>query len=213
MSLQAIHFQWLRTLKSVQSVSGVPMSVSMTWMYLYYGWIASEVVIALATRTGRNDGNVKDKGTQALLWVVILASATASEWIRHVVPANLFGGAGWLRMVGLILLIAGLAIRWTAVLTLGKAFSANVAIRASQTVRKNGLYRFVRHPSYLGLLLIFLAVGVHSRNWLSLAVMVLPTTAALLYRIHVEEAALREAFGEEYVAYSRETKRLIPWLF
>lgn len=189
------------------------MSVSMTWMYLYYGWIASEVVIALATRTGRRDGNVKDKGTQALLWVVIVASATACEWIRHLVPANLLGGAHWLRMVSLILLIAGLAIRWTAVISLGKAFSANVAIRASQTVRKSGLYRIVRHPSYLGLLLIFLAVGVHSRNWLSLVVMVLPTTAALLYRIHVEEAALREAFGEEYVAYSRETKRLIPGLF
>src|SRR5580698_5906255 len=98
------------------------MSVSMTWMYLYYGWIASEVVIALATRTGRRDGNVKDKGTQALLWVVIVASATACEWIRHLVPANLLGGAHWLRMVSLILLIAGLAIRWTAVLMLGKAF-------------------------------------------------------------------------------------------
>lgn len=189
------------------------MSLSMVWACLYYVWIASEVVIALATRTGRSDGNVRDKGTQVLLWVVIVASAMACEWVRNIVSADIFGGAHWLRIAGLILLMAGLAIRWTAVFTLGKAFSANVAIRVSQKVRKSGLYRIVRHPSYLGLLLIFLAVGVHSRNWLSLAIMVLPTTAALLYRIHVEEAALREAFGDEYVAYSRETKRLIPGLF
>jgi protein-S-isoprenylcysteine O-methyltransferase Ste14 len=37
--------------------------------------------------------------------------------------------------------------------------------------------------------------------------------AALLYRIHVEERALRGAFGEEYVAYSRVTKRLVPGIY
>jgi protein-S-isoprenylcysteine O-methyltransferase Ste14 len=71
----------------------------------------------------------------------------------------------------------------------------------------------VRHPSYLALLLVFLAVGLHSRNWISLAVVLVPTTAALLYRIHVAEAALAEAFGEEYVAYSKVTKRLVPGVY
>jgi len=50
-------------------------------------------------------------------------------------------------------------------------------------------------------------------GWLSLAVMLVPTTLALLYRIHVEEAALNEAFGEEYAAYSQVTRRLIPGIF
>jgi protein-S-isoprenylcysteine O-methyltransferase Ste14 len=98
-------------------------------------------------------------------------------------------------------------------LNLGSAFSANVAIRDTQKVRTTGLYHFVRHPSYLGLVLIFLAIGIYSRNWLSLAVTVVPPTVALLYRIHVEEATLREAFGEEYTAYSRTTKRLVPGVF
>jgi protein-S-isoprenylcysteine O-methyltransferase Ste14 len=43
--------------------------------------------------------------------------------------------------------------------------------------------------------------------------MLIPTTAALLYRIHVEEALLRKAFGEEYVEYSRATKRLFPGIY
>jgi len=60
---------------------------------------------------------------------------------------------------------------------------------------------------------VFLAVGLHSRNWVSFAVVLVPTIAALLYRIHVEEAALAEAFGEEYVAYSKETKRLVPGVY
>jgi protein-S-isoprenylcysteine O-methyltransferase Ste14 len=43
--------------------------------------------------------------------------------------------------------------------------------------------------------------------------MLLPTGAALLYRIHVEEQALHGAFGEEYAEYSRVTKRLIPGVY
>jgi protein-S-isoprenylcysteine O-methyltransferase Ste14 len=44
-------------------------------------------------------------------------------------------------------------------------------------------------------------------------VVTLPTTAALLYRIHVEEAALNQAFGAQYQAYSATTKRLIPGIY
>jgi protein-S-isoprenylcysteine O-methyltransferase Ste14 len=104
-------------------------------------------------------------------------------------------------------------VRWTAILTLGKSFSSNVAIQESQTIQRAGLYRIVRHPSYLGMLIIFLAIGVHSRNWLALAVVLVPTTAALLYRIHVEEIELHDAFGAEYAEYSQSTKRLIPGIY
>jgi protein-S-isoprenylcysteine O-methyltransferase Ste14 len=71
----------------------------------------------------------------------------------------------------------------------------------------------MRHPSYTGLLLIFLAVGLNTRNWLGLGIIVLLPLAALLYRIHVEEVALTGAFGTEYMEYSRRTKRLIPGIY
>jgi protein-S-isoprenylcysteine O-methyltransferase Ste14 len=138
---------------------------------------------------------------------VIVAAIRASEWIRHVTAARTFGGAEWLKVVSLV---AALAIRWTAVLTLGKAFSANVAIRETQEVMRTGRYGVVRRPSYLGLWMVFGAAGIHSRNCISFAMAVVPTTAALIYRIRVEEAALREAFGEEYMEYRRVTKRLVP---
>jgi protein-S-isoprenylcysteine O-methyltransferase Ste14 len=187
--------------------------LSLAWQILYWSWFASEVVIAIATRTRQSTGRVRDRGSQLALWIVIAASVTACEWIRAIVAPNMFGGAAWLRPAAVIVLAAALAIRWTAIFMLGKSFSANVAIKESQTVYKAGLYHYVRHPSYLGLWLVFLAVGIHSRNWLSFACAIIPTTAALLYRIHIEEAALREAFGEEYIAYSRETKRLIPGVY
>jgi protein-S-isoprenylcysteine O-methyltransferase len=175
--------------------------------------VVSEVLIAIFTRTKRGEnGNVQDRGTMLILWLVIVASITACQWISATHPHNIFGGAHWVRTMALLIMAIGLGIRWSAVFSLGKAFSANVAIRESQAINTSGLYAFVRHPSYLGLLLVFLAVGLHAQNWLSLAAAVAPTTAALLYRIQVEETALHAAFGDAYAAYCQRTKRLIPGL-
>jgi len=61
--------------------------------------------------------------------------------------------------------------------------------------------------------IVVIAVGIHARNWICLAVCVIPPTLAVLYRIHVEEIALRGLFGDEYIAYSRTVKKLIPGLY
>jgi protein-S-isoprenylcysteine O-methyltransferase Ste14 len=63
------------------------------------------------------------------------------------------------------------------------------------------------------MLVCFVAIGLAERNWGSLAIMLLFPAAALLYRIHVEERALTEAFGAEYVQYSQVTKRLVPGIY
>lgn len=71
----------------------------------------------------------------------------------------------------------------------------------------------MRHPSYLGLELIFVAFALHSRTWACFAVVLIPPSLAVIYRIYVEELALRRAFGAEYEDYSRSTKRLIPGVY
>jgi protein-S-isoprenylcysteine O-methyltransferase Ste14 len=180
---------------------------------LDWTWIVSEVLILVVTRTRRSTGNVHDRGSLLILWPVIVASVSVSEWIGDMHQPTIFGGARWVRIASIAIMAAGLAIRWTAVAALGRRFSANVAIRSSQTLHRTGLFRFVRHPSYSGLMLVFLAIGVHTRNWWGLAIMLIPTSAALLYRIHVEEAALMQAFGEAYRDYSRTTKRLLPGIY
>jgi protein-S-isoprenylcysteine O-methyltransferase Ste14 len=187
--------------------------LSLIWHVLYWTWVASEVLIAVVTRTKQSTGNVRDRGSMLFLWIVIFASLTACEWLRAIISPNMFGGAAWLKLAAVIVILIGLAIRWTAILTLGKSFSANVAIKDSQKIYKDGLYRYLRHPSYLGLWLVFLATGLHARNWISFALAIVPPTAVLLYRIQIEEAALRDAFGEEYVAYSRQTSRLFPGIY
>lgn len=189
------------------------MNQGLLWAILINGWIAGEVVLSVATRTRRGKGIPQDRGTQILLWIVIVASFVASGYATAIVWADVPFSHTALRTAALVLLVAGLLVRIVAIFTLGRAFSANVAIRNAQTVQRSGLYGVVRHPSYLGMEMIFLAAGLHSHNWISLAILVIAPTLAVLYRIRVEEAALLGAFGKEYADYMSTTRRLIPGFY
>ena len=106
--------------------------------------------------------------------------------------------------------VGGLAFRWWAVITLGKFFTVDVATHDDHALVATGPFRFVRHPSYTGLLLAFCGFGLSFGNTLSLIALMVPIVAALWYRMRVEEEALRRALGAPYDAYCARTKRLIP---
>jgi protein-S-isoprenylcysteine O-methyltransferase Ste14 len=176
-------------------------------------WFVGEILIIVLTQTRRGQGKIQDRGTQIILWVVIVASFRIDEWMHEFLPVDMPGSYSRLRPTALGILVLGLGVRAVAIATLGSAFSTNVATHAGQRLLRSGLYRLVRHPSYLGLELILLAFAIHTRTWACFAVVLVPSTLAVLYRIHVEETALRLAFGADYEDYSRSTKRLIPGVY
>ena len=176
-------------------------------------WLVGEILIAIFTTTRQGKGKIQDRGTQIILWVVLIASFKLEEWLHRFFPIDMPGRYSWLGPAAFGILILGLGVRVVAIVTLGSAFSANVATCAAQTLQRSGLYSLVRHPSYLGLELILLALAVHARTWACFAAVLVPSTLAVLYRIHVEEAALCLAFGANYEDYSRSTKRLIPGIY
>jgi len=187
------------------------------WQVFYFSWIAVELDVLFGTRVRRKDrndsGDNHDRGSLALLWITIMSSITAASFLGALYLRTDIRGQAWMAPASLLLLVAGLAIRVTAIYTLGKAFTANVAIHAEQTVKQDGVFRYIRHPSYTGMLLIFVALGLHLHNWLSMVVVTIPPVMALLYRTHVEEAALRGAFGQQYVDYCQRTKRFVPGIY
>jgi protein-S-isoprenylcysteine O-methyltransferase len=154
-----------------------------------------------------------DRGTRLVLVVVITLAITAAVMLSGSAATRLSWPPAVVGTVAMVLLVAGLAIRWWAILTLGRFFTVDVAIHDDHTLVDHGPYRFVRHPSYTGLLLCFAGFGIAFGNALSLLALLLPIGAALLHRIRVEEAALREALGEPYEAYCSATKRLFPWVY
>ncbi len=176
-------------------------------------WLVGEVLIAVLTKTRPGEGKIQDRGTQIVLWIVLVGSLKINDWMHGFFPVDMPGSYSWLRPAAFGVLILGLGVRVAAILTLGRAFSPNVATRAGQKLQRSGLYSLVRHPSYLGLELILLAFAFHARTWACLAVVLVPPTLAVLYRIHVEETALRLAFGADYEDHSRSTKRLIPGVY
>jgi len=190
------------------------LSASLLWRVLFYTWTASEIFIAIATRTRRGSGKVLDRGSMAILWVAIVASITGGEWVAAVSPENIFGGARWLKIAAIAVLTAGLAIRWTAILSLGKAFSANVAIRDTQTVYQSGLYRLVRHPSYTGLWLALFAVALHERNWLAAAIVLVlrDMQSALRVRSGLLQTTRRIA-ADEHPPATEELAVMLPDIF
>ena len=117
---------------------------------------------------------------------------------------------GWL---GIMFLVAGITIRWTAVYTLGKYFTGTVLIRNDHRLIRTGLYKHLRHPAYAGALLAHLGLGLSFSNWFTLGFSSIPYFLAAAYRMRVEEQALKEAFGAEYLEYSKTSKRLIPKLY
>lgn len=122
-------------------------------------------------------------------------------------------GCALVSLCGDALMLCGTALRWRAILTLKNYFTVNVAILENHRIVRDGLYGYLRHPSYTGLLIRYFGFGLAYANCLSLALIFLPMLGAILYRIHVEEAALSEAFGDEYAEYRKATSRLIPKVY
>ena len=92
-------------------------------------------------------------------------------------------------------------------------FTVDVTIRDDHKIKKDGLYRLIRHPSYSGSILSFIGFGISLNNWISLFIISLPVIFAMIHRIKVEEKLLVARFGKEYVDYMRKTFRLIPWIY
>lgn len=118
-------------------------------------------------------------------------------------------GFPYLNLFGLLLLAAGIALQATGIRTLGKQWSVHIKANHPQLIRK-GVYGYIRHPIYTGLLLQFLGFSIIMSNWLAYILIFLPNFASFYYRCFVEEKVLTSKLGPEYLEYQKTTKRIIP---
>ncbi len=115
----------------------------------------------------------------------------------------------WLQTLGGALLLSGVTLRALAVRTLGYNFRTEIENVEGVLVRE-GVYRFVRHPSETGLLAASLGVALLLQSMLGLVIWcgaLLPVTLA---RLSLEESALAQRFGAEYKRYAKEVAGLLP---
>ncbi len=165
----------------------------------------------LIARSQRAAGQASDR---SMTLIVI------TGWIGFPVA---FGVAGWGSFIlargqkiwfalGLASLLLGSWLRRHCFKTLGRYFTGNVQVVDGQTVIQEGAYRWIRHPSYTGGMLMYLGTGLALTNWLSVLVLVILGGLGYAYRVRVEERALEMELGEPYRDYVRRTKRFVPFV-
>lgn len=95
----------------------------------------------------------------------------------------------------------------------GLFFTTQVSIQTTHRLFNKGPYRYIRHPSYTGLILSFSGAGIAMGDFLSLFILLIPLIYILIKRINIEEPLLQRHFGKDYAHYCQRTKKLIPGLY
>jgi protein-S-isoprenylcysteine O-methyltransferase Ste14 len=175
-------------------------------------WWVPELISGI-TRKRPQNAQRQNRASGVILIASIYVAITLGLQISY--SAKQFA-IPWYRTIlfgtGLFLILAGVALRWYAIWYLGKFFTTTIVIQPGQTVVETGPYRYIRHPSYSGALLIFTGIGLCLTNWLSLGLVVLGAFLAYTYRVQVEEQVLVDGLGQPYRDYMKRTKRFIPFV-
>lgn len=174
------------------------------------GWAAFEAALAIRARGGEPAG--RDRSFVPLTFSVLggiglgVLAARSGE-------LTLPGPGWWPVALGLSVFGAGIAVRAWAVHELGRFFKFTVVVQEEHRVVDTGPYRLIRHPSYTGLLMASLGLGIALGTWLSIPACTLPPLIAFGIRLTHEERVLARELGEPYRRYMGRTRRLIPGLW
>jgi protein-S-isoprenylcysteine O-methyltransferase len=187
-----------------------PKIITIIAVSYLYGFF--EVFMNFRQRSKSKVTTSSDKGSLWLLYGLItvgyaLSFAIGATKIGRIYYWNI------LFAVGMALFGIGLIIRIHSILTLKQFFTYSVAKVENHEIIETGLYKFIRHPGYLGQLIIFIGISTSISNWLSILAMMTPITLGYLYRIKVEEVFMLEQIGKDYLKYQERTKKIIPQLY
>ncbi len=187
-------------------------------IHVAYTLVGCFIAVERLLRQGQNartwQGGQEDKGSRRVvgsaLGSTIIALVAAPFLNRVHLGRSRNEKAAW---GGVAVMLAGLAIRVWASRVLGAYYTRTLRTDESQHLITVGPYSLVRHPGYLGVLLLGIGGGIASSNRIVAALATIILGRAYRYRIQTEEAMLSDAFPQEYPAYSHRTWRLIPFIY
>lgn len=187
-------------------------ALSITFYISMSAWFITEIYYKQRLKSSDSDEKGKDKSTLNILWIVIILSIFFGIFVSKASNFPITNKV-WILYLGEVLMLVGIITRIIIIRSLGKYFTVDVTIKEGHEIKKEGFYKYLRHPSYTASLLTFLGLGLFLNNWASLVLIFIPTFLAFSYRIKIEEEALVEQFGAEYIEYRKSTKRLIPFIY
>ncbi|MCC6287944.1 MAG: isoprenylcysteine carboxylmethyltransferase family protein [Chitinophagaceae bacterium] len=177
----------------------------------YITWLLSEILLNRFLRSKSTDKKNADKNSLSIIWITIIVSITIATYISSTYPLPIFSQPFY-EYIGIAIIIVGIVLRFAAIISLGKFFTVDVTIRQGHILKKDGLYKYLRHPSYFASLLSFIGFGISLNNWLSFIIITVAIIIVFSIRVKVEEKVLIEQFGEEYLNYKKATWGFIPFV-
>ena len=173
---------------------------------IFFVTLGVAAVTELAIQVGTRSGGERDP---SYVWMIVGSALGLVLAFRAAGSGAHLPGPSWTApAVGIALMCAGMLLRYWSVRTLGRFFTVTVDVGADHELVDTGPYARVRHPSYTGMLVVYLGAGVALDSWLSVAAAVVPPAAAVVNRIRHEERLLRTRLGARYVDYADRTRRL-----
>jgi protein-S-isoprenylcysteine O-methyltransferase Ste14 len=169
----------------------------------------------LMSRRKQPNRKISESGDKGSVWLLAI-SISIGYWLSFIIAATRTGRIyHWntFFVIGSVLTITGLIIRVTSILKLKQHFTYTVTKVDNHELIETGLYKIIRHPGYLGQLIIFLGISICLSNWLSILLMAIPVCLGYLNRINVEEKFMAEQLGQKYLDYRKRTKKLIPLVY
>jgi protein-S-isoprenylcysteine O-methyltransferase len=153
-----------------------------------------------------------DQRSTLYIGVAYFASSLVllSAWLLNAL--RLGRSPDWVGWLGLLAAILGLALRWWANRVLGEYYTRTLKVVEQQRIVEAGPYRLIRHPGYLGSILIWVGAAAATTNWIVCLVVLILMLAVYSYRIRTEEQMLAAA-NPEYEQYRRRTRKLIPLIY
>jgi protein-S-isoprenylcysteine O-methyltransferase Ste14 len=180
--------------------------------YLSYLFFLSEFILMIAKRSKRKGRKIKnDRMSLALFWITITLGLTIGFFKANNKEWNNLNYS--IAILGICIFITGITIRWISIIQLKKEFTVDVAISKNHNLNTHGMYKYIRHPSYLGLLLICFGLSIAMNSITSVIVITLPVLLVIIYRIKIEEKIMVNEFGDIYKNYMLKTSRIIPKIY
>jgi len=213
----------------VRQLIGIPLNVLLFLLLMVMGWgsipgffahpvrvgvvVLHLIMIPVMTlsTSGRSRG-LKSRADWKPFFPLLVFHSLFTAFLMPYMDARdlwVLPGGDVTRWVGFVILTAGVALRLGPMLELGRRFVSVVAIQEGHTLHTSGFYAVVRHPSYLGILLMDLGFAGVFRSVVALALMPL-VFWMFKRRMDVEEGFMVEQFGDDYRAYMARTARIVP---
>ena len=187
------------------------MGHTIFWIMLSI-WLACDLyLIAIKRGAVHKDGG--ERRSKYVMAAIITSGVLIPIFACPAAKSNFLLAFTALRYISVVLLLAAIAVRLTAAAHLGSSFSRNVGVSDGARLVTNGIYSKVRHPGYLAELLAFAGIAVAFNHPVASSAAFLMPLGAFLYRIGIEEKALKAGFKEEYDEYAGKTCRLIPFVY